>query len=303
VRAFVTGASGFVGETLCAQLIERGHDVSALVRRPGSAPPGTRAVAGDLLDAEDLSGAFAAERPDCVFHLAAEIASQRSEPKIRAVNVEGTARLLGACRALAPSGRPGEGPRFVFASTVVTGDAHGALLTEEDPLPVETPYGLSKQDGEHMVLGSGLPAVVIRPSHVYGSGGWYASELVAGLRRRGRMAVIGSGENLWDVVHVHDVAHALVLAAEQAPAGSLYHVVDDQPITFYDFMALTANRLGVGAPRRAPVWLARLIAGQNAVDAAVRSARSSNAKIRRELAWEPRYPTAETGVTDAVAGL
>ena len=61
--------------------------------------------------------------------------------------------------------------------------------------------------------------------------------------------------------------------------------------------------LGVGAPRRAPVWLARLIAGQNAVDAAVRSARSSNAKIRRELAWEPRYPTAETGVTDAVAGL
>jgi nucleoside-diphosphate-sugar epimerase len=302
VRAFVTGASGFVGETLCAQLIERGHDVSALVRRPGSAPAGTRAVAGDLLDPQSLSDAIAAERPDCVIHLAAEIASQRSETTVRSVNVEGTARLLEACLGLAP-GRPAEGPRVVFASTVVTGDAHGALLTEETPLPVQTPYGRSKQEGERMVLESGLPAVVIRPSHVYGSGGWYASELVAGLRRPGRLAVIGSGENLWDVVHVHDVAHALVLAAEQAPAGSLYHVVDDQPITFYDFMALTAKRLGVGAPRRAPVWLARLIAGQNAVDAAVRSARSSNAKIRRELGWEPRYPTAETGVTDAVAGL
>jgi nucleoside-diphosphate-sugar epimerase len=303
VRTFVTGASGFVGETLCAQLLERGHDVSALVRRPGSAPAGTRALAGDLLDAESLSEALAAERPDCVFHLAAEIASQRDERKIESVNVEGTARLLSACRALAAPGRASEGPRVVFASTVVTGDAHGALLTEETPLPVQTPYGRSKREGERMVLESGLPAVVVRPSHVYGSGGWYASELVAGLRRPGRMAVIGSGENLWDVVHVHDVAHALVLAAEQAPAGSLYHVVDDQPISFYDFLALTANRLGVGAPRRAPVWLARLIAGQNAVDAAVRSARSSNAKIRRELGWEPRYPTAETGVTDAVAGL
>ena len=303
MRTFVTGASGFVGRTLCAQLLERGHDVSALVRRPGSAPAGTRPVAGDLLDAESLSGAFATERPDCVIHLAAEIASQRDERKIQAVNVEGTARLLAACRALAPPGRAGEGPRVVFASTVVTGDAHGALLTEDTPLPVETPYGRSKRLGERMVLESGLPAVVIRPSHVYGSGGWYVSELIAGLRRPGRMAVIGSGENLWDVVHVHDVAHALVLAAEQAPAGSLYHVADDQPITFYDFMALTAKRLGVGPPRRAPVWLARLIAGQNAVDAAVRSARSSNAKIRRELGWEPRYPTAETGVADAVAGL
>jgi nucleoside-diphosphate-sugar epimerase len=303
VRTLVTGASGFVGGALCAQLIERGHDVGALVRRAGSAPAGTRPVAGDLLDAQSLSEAIAAERPECVIHLAAEIASQRSERKIREVNVEGTARLLEACLALAGPGGEGEGPRVVFASTVVTGDAHGALLTEEDALPVETPYGRSKQEGERMVLECGLPAVVIRPSHVYGSGGWYASELVAGLRRPGRLAVIGSGENLWDVVHVHDVAHALVLGAEQAPAGSIYHVADDQPITFYDFMALTARRLGVGAPRRAPVWLARLIAGSNAVDAAVRSARSSNAKIGRELAWEPRYPTAETGVADAVAGL
>jgi nucleoside-diphosphate-sugar epimerase len=300
MRTLITGASGFVGGALCAELIDRGHDVSALVRRAGSAPAGTRAVAGDLLDGESLTEAIAGVRPDCVVHLAAEIASQRSEEKIHQVNVEGTARLLEACRG---SGSSGEGPRVVFASTVVTGDAHGALLTEETPLPVETPYGRSKQEGEQMVLGSGLPAVVVRPSHVYGSGGWYVSELIAGLRRPGRLAVIGSGENLWDVVHVHDVATALALAAESASPGSVYHVADDEPISFYDFMALTAARLGVGAPRRAPVWLARMIAGRNAVDAAVRSARSSNAKIRRELGWEPRFPTAETGVADAVAGL
>jgi nucleoside-diphosphate-sugar epimerase len=237
-----------------------------------------------------------------VIHLAAEIASQRSERKLREVNVAGTRRLIDACLALAGPDQSA-GPRFVFASTVVTGDAHGALLTEEQPLPVHTPYGRSKQEGERMILESALPTVVIRPSHVYGSGGWYASELVARLRQPGRFAVIGRGENLWDVVHVDDVAAALVLAAESAPTDSIYHVVDDEPVTFYEFMALTAAALGVGAPRRITAPLARLAAGRNAVDAVVRSARSSNAKIKRELGWHARFPTAREGIPDVVARL
>ena len=129
------------------------------------------------------------------------------------------------------------------------------------------------------------------------------ASLVPRLRQPGRFAVIGSGTNLWDVVHVEDVAAALVTAAHDAPAGSIYHVVDDEPITYYDFMALTAEALGVGAPRRIPAALARLVAGSNAVDAVVRSARSSNAKIKRELGWQPRFATAAAGVPDAIAQL
>ncbi len=301
MRVLVTGASGFIGGALCEKLLHRGHDVGALVRRPGSEPDGTRALAGDLGDGARLEATVIAERPDCVVHLAAEIASQRSERKVREVNVGGTERLLGACHAL--DGEAGRGPRIVFSSTVVTGDAHGALLTEEQPLPVRTPYGRSKQEGERLILESGLPAAVIRPSHVYGPGGWYAKELIPRLRQLGRFAVIGRGENLWDVVHVDDVAATLVLAAESAAAGSIYHVVDDEPLTFYDFMALTADELGVDAPRRIPAALARMVAGRNAVDAAVRSARSSNAKIKRELGWQARFPTAREGVADAIARL
>ncbi len=302
MRVLVTGASGFIGHALCPVLLERDHDVAGLVRREGSQPPGTRALSGDLEDGARMRELLAAERPDCVVHLAAQIASQRSERKVREVNVEGTARLLDACTALA-GGEPARGPRFVFASTVVTGDAHGALLTEEQPLPVQSAYGRSKQEGERLVRDSGLPAVVVRPSHVYGPGGWYANELIAQLRRPGRLAVIGSGENLWDVVHSDDVAAALVLAAERAAPGATYHVADDEPITFYDFMALTAAGLGVGPPRRVPVALARLVAGSAAVAAVVRSARSSNARIKRELGWQPRFATAREGVADALARL
>lgn len=296
MKAFVTGASGFVGHAVCAELLARGHEVTALVRRPGSEPAGTTAVGGDLGHADPLTQALEAAGPDWVIHLAAEIATQRDEAKIEEVNVHGTSRLLGACEAASDA-------RIIFMSTVVTGDAGGAVLDESSDLPVQTAYGRSKQRGEQLVRESGLPSVIVRPSHIYGAGGWYASELVKRLRAPGRLVVIGSGANWWDVVRVEDVASACVDAAERAPDGAVYHVADDQPITQYDFVALTAQALGVGKPRRVPLWLASLAGGGGPARAVVRSARSSNARIKQELGWAPRFPSAEQGVPDAVAHL
>lgn len=297
MKVLVTGGSGFVGQAVCRELLSRSHSVVALVRRAGSEPEGCAAVPGDLSDGGSLTQAIATQRPDCVIHLAAEIATQRDAGRVWEVNVAGTRRLLEACRS------GGGGPRFVLASTVVTGEAGGALLDEDSELPVQTPYGRSKQEAEHLVRESGLDAVIVRPSHVYGPGGWYADEFIKRLRAPGRMVVIGSGDNWWDVVHVDDVACAFADAAERAPAGAVYHVADDEPIRYYDFAALTARALGTGPPRRVPLALARLISGRNTVISVTRSARSSNARIKRELDWKPRFPTAERGVADAVARL
>lgn len=296
MRVLVTGASGFLGGVVCKELIGRGHDVYALVRREGSEPPGTSAVAGDLTDAASLTRAVQSARPESVVHLAAEIASQRDPKKINEANVEGTRRLIAACEAAGVR-------RMLFTSTVVTGDAKGALLEEKTPLPVETAYGRSKQEGERLLRESSLEEVVIRPSHVYGAGGWFVEEFVNRLRQPGRFAVIGTGENWWDVVRVEDVASACADAVERAPAGALYHVVDDEPISFYDFVALAATALGTGPPRRIPAWLARLFAGADPVRAVTRSAKSSNARIKSELGWAPRFPSARQGVPDAIAGL
>jgi nucleoside-diphosphate-sugar epimerase len=295
MRVLVTGASGFIGHAVCDELRQRGHVPVAMVRRPGSEPPDCEVVIGDL--GEDVTEAVAKARPDAVIHLAAEIASQRSEDRLRAVNVDGTRRLLDACRALP------DAPRFVFVSTVVTGEAGGRMLTPGEPLPVSTPYGRTKQEGEEMALASGLPAVVVRPSHVYGPGGWYAEEMVKRLESPGRFAVIGRGDNLWDVVRAEDVACALVLAAERAEPGAVFHCADDEPVTYYDFMKLTADALELGAPRRIPAWVARLAAGRHVVEAVVRSARSDNSRLKDELGWAPRYPSAAVGVPDAVARL
>jgi nucleoside-diphosphate-sugar epimerase len=296
MKAFVTGASGFVGHAVCAELLARGHQVTALVRRPGSEPPGTTAVQGDLAHADPLTSALEAAAPDWVIHLAAEIATQRDLAKIEEVNVHGTSRLIGACETTTNA-------RLVFMSTVVTGDAGGAVLDESSELPVQTEYGRSKQRGEQLVRDSGLPGIIMRPSHIYGPGGWYAAELIKRLRAPGRLVVIGSGRNWWDVVHVSDVAGACVDAAERAPDGAVYHVADDEPITQYDFAALTAQALGVGKPRRVPLWLASIVSGADPARAVVRSARSSNARLKQELGWAPRFPSATQGVPDAVAHL
>ncbi|MEK6277683.1 MAG: NAD(P)-dependent oxidoreductase [Actinomycetota bacterium] len=296
MKVLVTGASGFLGGSVCKELAKRSHEPVAMVRRPGSGPQGVAEVPGDLADADSLRSALESVRPEAVVHLAAEIASQRSKEKIHEANVEGTRRLIEAAQAAGAR-------RIVFASTVVTGDAHGELLDEGSELPVQTAYGRSKQEGERLARDSSLEDVVIRPSHVYGPGGWFESEFVARLRQPGRFAVIGRGDNWWDVVRDVDVVQAFALAVEKAPPGSTYHVVDDEPIRFYDFVALAAERLGLGSPRRIPAWLARIAAGGDPVTAATRSARSSNAKIKDELGWQPRFPTARVGVADAVAAI
>jgi nucleoside-diphosphate-sugar epimerase len=296
MRVLVTGASGFVGGYVCRELSGRGHEVQALVRRPGSEPVGTGEVAGDLSDEEALTAALAAAAPEAAVHLAAEIASQRDAGRINETNVEGTRRLLAACNAAATR-------KFVFASTVVTGDAHGELLEEDRPLPVETAYGRSKQAGEELVRESGMEHAIVRPGHVYGPGGWFEEEFVTRVRQPGRFAVIGKGDNWWDVVRVEDVASAFADCVERASSGDLYHVADDEPITLYDFVALTAAELGVGRPRRVPKVLARLAAGRDPVTAVVRSAKTSNRRIKDRLGWEPQFPSAKTGVPDAVSKL
>jgi nucleoside-diphosphate-sugar epimerase len=296
VRILVTGASGFIGRVTCAELSARGHQVAALVRTPGSEPAGTRAVEGDITDRASLLPAIDSAQPDAIIHLAAATAATRDAGTIEQVNVEGTRTLVEAARDAGVE-------RFVFCSTVVTGEAYGETLTEDSTLPVGTPYGRSKQRGEDIVRDSGLRHTIVRPGHVYGAGGWFENEFVKRLRQVGRFAVVGKGDNWWDVVRVEDVAAALALAAERAADGRVYHVADDQPILQYDFVALAAEALGVGRPRRVPVALARLVAGADPVAAVTRSARTSNGRIKRELGWAPRFPSARTGVPDAVARL
>jgi len=298
VRVFVTGGSGFIGSRLVRALAHGGHQVVCLSRSGKTsaalAALGAEVLSGDLLDTETVAGCVREARPTHVAHLAAEIATQRRKDRIDRINIQGTQTLVEACRGL-------ELECFLFLSTVVRGKAKGETFAEEDIIPATTAYGQSKQAGDSILMHAhrewGLPAVILRPSHVYGPGGWLA-ELVGSSAFR----IPGKGENLWDVVHVDDVVSACELLLDKSPAGEVYHVVDDTPLTMNEFFGHVAQALGRKPYGHVPVWMAKLVKGSGPVVSAVRSARSTNARLK-SLGWTPRYPRSADALPEVIREL
>lgn len=298
VRVFVTGGSGFIGSRLIGKLLEAGDEVICLSRSGKSsaalASAGAEVLSGDLTNADSLKSAIAEAKPTHVAHLAAEIATQRDAKAIDEVNVGGTRALVSAC---ADAGLE----RFLFLSTVVRGMATGETFTEDSVIPATTPYGKSKERGDQMVLEAyrerGLPAVILRPSHVYGPGGWFADVATSKLFR-----IPGPGDNFWDMVHVDDVVNACLLLLREGPAGEVYHVVDDTPVTMKSFFEAVAKAMGRKPFGHVPGWVAKVAKGAGAIESAMRSARSSNAKLK-ELGWKPRYPSSLEAIATVVDEL
>lgn len=292
MRVFLTGGSGFIGFRLLEALVAGGHEVVCMSRSGGASArlsaAGATVLSGDLTDSASVESCLRESSPTHVAHLAAEIATQRNAKRIHDVNVRGTEAVIAACREL-----PIE--KLLFLSTVVRGNADGQTFTEDSHIPADTEYGKSKQAGDETVLHAhrewGLPGVILRPSHVYGSGGWLKELTDDKLFR-----LPGKGENWWDVVHVDDVVSACVLLLERAPAGEVYHVVDDEPVTMKDFFGRVSSALGRKPYGHAPIWAAKLLKGSGPVVAAVRSAKSTNAKLKA-LGWSPTYPSSADGLT------
>lgn len=296
MNILVTGATGFLGRRL-VNVLKRESDrtILALARSEESgnkiSQMGITPVYANLNDPNSLQHALKGLEIESVFHLAAEIATQRNKRLLWDTNCTGTKNLYEAVTNTAGL------KRFVFASTVVVGEANGELLTEEKPLAVETEYGKTKLASERMLLDAyhknGFPAIIVRPSHIYGNGGWFAG--VISDIRKGLFRIPGDGRNFWDVVHVDDVASAFVLVETSGQTGEIYHVVDDVPITMNEFFTETIQSLGKKKVGHVPIFVANWIKGKDPIRAATRSAKSSNKKIKG-LGWQPQYPDFKAGL-------
>ena len=215
MRVLVTGASGFVGHAACRELLRRGHEVRALVRRPGSEPAGATPVAGDLTDGRALNAALREAAPQGVVHLAAEIASQRSA---RAACARSTCdgHCAGCWRPCRAARRRAEGRVRLDG-----GDRRGQRrAADRGRARCRCRRRTGAPSRRASALAARTPACrrsCVRPGTSTGPAGWYEHEIVARLRQPGRFAVVGRGDNLWDVVHVDDVAGAFVDRARAAP--------------------------------------------------------------------------------------
>ena len=133
-------------------------------------------------------------------------------------------------------------------------------------------------------------------------GGFYGAAndgLVEPVRKR-QFPIVGDGGGIASFIHLDDAAAATVLALERDAAG-IYNIVDDEPAPAREWLPVLADALGAKPPRRVPRWLARLVAGEAAVMIGTESRGASNAKAKRELGWEPRYPSWREGFAAAYA--
>jgi nucleoside-diphosphate-sugar epimerase len=305
VRVFVAGATGAIGRPLVGQLVQAGHDVTGITRSAERAQElekaGAKAIVCDALLAEPLVRAVAEARPAVVIHQLTALPN-RFEPRksdlyeeTNQVRTVGTRNLLRAAKWAGAR-------RFICQSIAFAYEpVGGPVKSEGDPLfsDAPEPFGSAVKVVEQMeraVLDAeGTEGVILRYGWFYGPGTYFATDgsTAADVRRR-RYPIVGDGGGLFSFIHVEDAAAATVAALDRGDPG-IYNVVDDEPAPMREWLPLHADSLGAKPPRRVPRWVMRILAGPLVARLSTGLRGASNVKARRELGWDPIWPSWREG--------
>jgi 2-alkyl-3-oxoalkanoate reductase len=314
MKVFVAGASGALGRQLVPMLVAHGHEVTGMTRTPGKqeliSGMGARPVVADGLDPEAVAQAVAEAEPEVIVHQLTAIDTAKFSRSIdkmftltNRLRTEGTDHLLAAARAVGAR-------RFVVQSFAGwpyerTG---GPVKAEDDPLASSPPKTVTQTLGgirhsEDVVTGvEGIEGLALRYGGFYGPGTSIAvnpdGEQVTMMRKR-RLPIIGDGGGIWSLVHIADAASATAAAVERGAPG-IYNVADDEPAPIGAILTDLAKVIGVKPPRRIPRWLGRLIAGEGMTVMMTEIRGASSDKAKRELGWEPRYPSWRLGFREGL---
>jgi nucleoside-diphosphate-sugar epimerase len=298
MRVFVAGGTGVIGRRLVPQLVARGHQVTATTTRAGKLglleQLGAEGVVMDGLDAVSVGEAVAAARPDAIVNqMTALSVAHAGKPNLRRAD-----RFFATTNRLRS-----EGIDHLLAAAEATGVSHvvaqghasmngirkgGWVKTEEDPLEVVEGTKAIRHLEDVVVRAGGA---VLRYGGFYGPG---ANDDQVKLVRKRLFPLVGGGTGYVSWVHVDDAASATVLAVESKAKG-VFNIVDDEPAPVSEWLPYLAECAGAKPPRRVPAWLARLLAGEMAGGMMTDGRGFSNAKAKRELGWELRYPSWRQG--------
>jgi nucleoside-diphosphate-sugar epimerase len=309
-RVLIVGGGGFLGRHIVAQLQAAGAAARVFGRRdyPDLAAQGVETFRGDLADTDALTRAMT--DTDAVFHCAAKVGIGRRRELYDAINAQGTANVIAACRAARVK-------KLIYTGTpsVVFNDHD--IIDGDETLPYArknlTAYVSSKITAEKSVLAAcdeTLRCCALRPHLIWGPGDTNLIPRLIERARHGRLMQIGAGKNLISVSYVENTA-AAHLAAWRAldrreVAGRVYFVNEPEPVNCWDFIRQLLATLNLPPIKsRLPYWLAyafgavmewseyfcpnweppmtRFVAAQMAKSHCFKIDRA-----RRELNWEPQ---------------
>lgn len=306
MRCFVTGASGFVGHSLCGRLRVSHIPVRAAVRSLHADCPYEQCFVPGVSAETDWTEGL--KDIDAVVHLAAHVhvmkAGVEDERNFHEVNVEGTRHLAEAAAAAGVK-------RFIFMSTVkVHGErTHGVPFTEAMPLAPEDAYSRSKAEAESALKqigqASGMETVILRPPLVYGPGVKANFLQLMNLVQRGIPLPLGALHNARSLVYLDNLVDAIVTClTHPAAANETFLVSDGEDLSTADLVRLIAGAMGMQVllppvPHSLLRLGGKLFGKGDMIGRITDSLQIDSSRIRKHLGWTPPV-TAEEGLRRTV---
>lgn len=279
MKILVVGSTGVLGRHTIPRLIEHGHQVRALIRNKNQKrlfqEQNIETAIGDIFDKDSLEKAI--QGCEVALHIATAIPKSGSQDwslndRIRR---EGTKNLLKV------STKYGIKKYIQQSITLLYGENGQTIVDESTPLK-PAPFIQSAFDMEELVRASTLDWCILRGGSFYGPGtgledGWRK------LAKEGKLLLPGDGTDLISLIHVADMAQAIVSAIQNAPSQSIYNIVDDKPIHYKTVYNHIANQLSVSAPQTGGYQF-------------LFSLGCDNSKAKKELDWHPFYSSFLSGL-------
>jgi nucleoside-diphosphate-sugar epimerase len=304
MRCLITGASGFVGRTLCATLAQEGHDIVRAVR--GATEIANARSVGVIDAGTDWSGVL--EGMQAVVHLAARVHVMRDEATeplaaFREVNTAGSLNLARHCSVAGVR-------RLVFVSSIkVHGEGCESPYSESDQPAPQDAYAISKWEAEQglreIEAETGLEVVILRPPLVYGPGvGANFLRLMRAVER-GLPLPFGSVNNRRSLLGLDNLVDAIRLCLEHPfAAGRTFLLSDCEDVSSAELIRRLAKEMNRSA-RLLPIppsWLrfAGVLTGRSKeMDRLLGSLSVDTSIIRQELGWRPPF-TLDEGLHQTV---
>jgi nucleoside-diphosphate-sugar epimerase len=309
MKALVTGANGFTGSHLVKALFNRGDSVVGLVRRSSNLsrlPDKIELVYGDITDRAALTQAMTGV--EVVFHTAAYVElGLVNASEMERVNVEGTRAVLEVAQSL-------QIPKLVYCSTIgIFGDTQGKVIDEtfqRTQKDFSSAYDRTKYAAQKLVdsaAAAGLSVVSVMPSGIFGTDDPHFMPVLNAFLK-GKLKVWAGGDRITGIVHVDDLADAMILAANQGKSGE-YYIISAGDLSTRDMFEIFSKETGIAPPREIPESIVRvvgsildpigrLLSWQPPIDKERvhylydRCVRVDATKARQELGWTPRTPEA-----------
>lgn len=305
MKALVTGANGFTGSHLIQALQQRGDSVVGLVRKSSNLDRlGDRSfelVYGDITDRDALRKAMS--EVDTVFHTAAYVElGLVNAAEMSRVNVDGTRAVIEVAQELGV-------PKVVYCSTIgIYGDTQGKVIDEtfkRTQTDFSSAYDSTKYEAQQIVdrLAAQVPVVSVMPSGIFGADDPHFGPVLKQFLKGG-LKLWAGGDRITGIVHVDDLANAMILAAQKAPPGEHY-IISAGDLKTREMFEILSKLTGIPIPGEAPKPLVKLVG--NILDPVGRllnwqpplsrervhyvydrCVRVDATKARKELSWQPR---------------